>query len=239
LFAQMVPPEKVAAIIVEPVIGEGGYLVPAPRFLPRLREITRRHGILLIADEIQTGVGRTGRFWACEHWDVTPDILVFAKGIASGLPLSGLITRRELLETLPPGSHGGTYGGNVIACAAALATLDVIEDERLVDNARVRGDELLRGLRVAATGRPSIGDVRGLGLMAAIEFVRPGIGDGRVPDPDAAKRFLAELLQRKIVALTAGSWGQVVRFIPPLVITEDEIQLASGTVVESFDAIGA
>lgn len=239
LFAQMVPPEKVAAIIVEPVIGEGGYLVPAPRFLPRLREITRRHGILLIADEIQTGVGRTGRFWACEHWDVTPDILVFAKGIASGLPLSGLITRRELLETLPPGSHGGTYGGNVIACAAALATLDVIEDERLVDNARVRGDELLRGLRVAATGRPSIGDVRGLGLMAAIEFVRPGMGDGRVPDPDAAKRFLAELLQRKILALTAGSWGQVVRFIPPLVITEDEIQLASGTVVESFDAIGA
>jgi 4-aminobutyrate aminotransferase len=239
LFAQIVPPERVAAIIVEPVIGEGGYLVPPPRFLPVLREITRRHGILLVADEIQTGVGRTGRFWATEHWDVVPDVVVFAKGIASGLPLSGLVTRRELIEKLPPGSHGGTYGGNVVACAAALATLDVVVDEGLVDNAHLRGDQLLNGLRAAAGGRASVGDVRGLGLMAAIEFVRPGAGDGRVPDADGAKRFLAALLERKMIALTAGTWGQVVRFVPPLVITQEEVDLAIEATAASLDAIGA
>ncbi len=133
-----------AAIIVEPVLGEGGYIVPPPGFLPRLREITRQHGILLVADEVQTGFGRTGELFAMQHWGVEPDITVMAKGIASGLPLSGLIAKRSLIDKWPAGSHGGTYGGNVVACAAANATLDVIEDEGLVANARERGDAVPR-----------------------------------------------------------------------------------------------
>ena len=148
-FHQFIYPDRVAAIILEPVLGEGGYIVPPPGFLPRLREITRQHGILLIADEVQTGFGRTGEMFAVRHWDVEPDILVMAKGIASGLPLSGILARAELMAAWKPGTHGGTYGGNVVSCAAANATLDVIEEEGLVANARERGDQFLAGLRRA------------------------------------------------------------------------------------------
>ena len=239
LFHQLVFPDKVAAIIVEPVIGEGGYLVPPPTFLPRLREITREHGILLVADEVQTGFGRTGEMFAVRHWDVDPDIVVMAKGIASGMPLSGILAKKELMDRLPPGSHGGTYGGNVVACAAANATLDVIEDEGLVANARERGAQLLAGLRALAPKYPSIGDVRGLGLMLALEFVRPGEGDGRVPDPELTKRVQAEALARNLIVLTAGTYVNVVRIIPPLVTTADEVDLALRTLDESLAAAGA
>jgi 4-aminobutyrate aminotransferase len=238
-FHQYVYPEHVAAIIIEPVLGEGGYVVPPPGFLPRLREITSRHGILLVADEVQTGFGRTGRLFAVEHWGVEPDILVMAKGIASGLPLSGILARRDLLDRLPPGSHGGTYGGNVVACAAANATLDVIEDEGLVDNARVRGERFLAGLRAVAARYPSVGDVRGLGLMLALEFVRPGEGDGRVPDPELTKRVQAEALKRRLIVLTAGTYVNVVRIIPPLVTTAEEVDLALSILDESLAAAGA
>jgi 4-aminobutyrate aminotransferase len=238
-FHQLVYPEHVAAIIVEPVLGEGGYLVPPPGFLPRLREITRQHGILLIADEVQTGFGRTGELFAVRHWDVEPDILVMAKGIASGLPLSGIVARRDLLDRLPPGTHGGTYGGNVVACAAANATLDVIEDEGLVANARERGAQFLAGLRALAPRYRSIGDVRGLGLMLALEFVQPGEGDGRVPDPDLTKRVQAEALERNLIVLTAGTYVNVVRIIPPLVTTADEVALALRILDESVAAAGA
>ena len=146
-FHQFIYPDRVAAVILEPVLGEGGYIVPPPGFLPRLREITAQHGILLIADEVQTGFGRTGEMFAVQHWDVEPDILVMAKGIASGLPLSGILARRDLMAHWKPGTHGGTYGGNVVSCAAANATLDVIEDEGLVANARERGAQFLSGLR--------------------------------------------------------------------------------------------
>src|SRR5512144_2928203 len=178
----MVDPARVAAIIVEPVLGEGGYVVPPPTFMPRLREITREHGILLIADEVQTGFGRTGELFAVQHWNVEPDILVMAKGIASGLPLSGIVARSDLMAQWKPGTHGGTYGGNVVSCAAANATLDVIDDEGLVANARERGAQFLAGLRGLAPKYRSIGDVRGLGLMLGLEFVKPSEGDGRVPD---------------------------------------------------------
>jgi len=238
-FHQYVYPEHVAAIIIEPVLGEGGYIVPPPRFLPRLREITRKHGILLIADEVQTGFGRTGEMFAVSHWDVEPDILVMAKGIASGLPLSGILARRDILDRLPPGTHGGTYGGNVVACAAANATLDVIADEGLVANARERGDQFLAGLRALAPRHPSIGDVRGLGLMLALEFVKPGAGDGRVPDPDVTKRVQAEALARKLIVLTAGTYVNVVRIIPPLVTTADEVDMALRILDESLTAAGA
>ena len=238
-FHQFVYPEHVAAVIIEPVLGEGGYVVPPPGFLPRLREITRQHGILLIADEVQTGFGRTGELFAVQHWDVEPDILVVAKGIASGLPLSGLIAQRELLHRLPPGSHGGTYGGNVVACAAANATLDVIEDEGLVANARDRGAQFLSGLRSLASKYRSIGDVRGLGLMLALEFVRPGEADGRAPNPDVAKRVQAAALERKLIVLTAGTYVNVVRIIPPLVTTAGEVDQALRILDESLAAAGA
>jgi 4-aminobutyrate aminotransferase len=229
-------PEHVAAILVEPVLGEGGYIVPPPGFLPRLREITRRHGMLLIADEVQTGMGRTGELFAVRHWDVEPDILVFAKGIASGLPLSGIIARAELLAAWRPGAHGGTYGGNVVACAAANATLDVIEDEGLVANARERGAQFVAGLRGIQARHPVVGDVRGLGCMVAMEFVRPAEGDGRTPDPDLAKRVIAGALERKLIVLSAGSYANVTRIIPPLVTTATEVGLALGILEESVAA---
>jgi 4-aminobutyrate aminotransferase len=228
----------VAAVIVEPVLGEGGYVVPPAGFLPRLREITRELGILLIADEVQTGFGRTGKMFAVQHQNVEPDILVMAKGIASGLPLSGIIARKDLLATWAPGTHGGTYGGNVVACAAALATLDVMEDEKLVENAAARGTQMLAGLRALAAGRPAIGDVRGLGLMLALEFVKPGEGDGRVGDAEAVKRVIAEANKRKLLLLSAGSYAQVIRIIPPLVTTGEEIYLALKILGESLDAAG-
>lgn len=230
--------EDVAAVVVEPVLGEGGYVVPPAGFLPRLRELTRELGILLIADEVQTGFGRTGKMFAVQHQKVEPDIVVMAKGIASGLPLSGIIARKELLESWAPGTHGGTYGGNVVACAAALATLDVIEDEKLVENAASRGTQMLAGLKKVAAGRAGIGDVRGLGLMLAIEFVKPSEGDGRVPDPDAVKRVIAEANKRKMLLLSAGAYAQVIRIIPPLVTTAEEIDLALKILEESLDAAG-
>jgi 4-aminobutyrate aminotransferase len=239
LFHQLIFPDKVAAFIVEPVLGEGGYIVPPTGFLPRLREIADRHGILLIADEVQTGFGRTGRLFAIEHWAVEPDILVMAKGIASGMPLSGIIARRELLAAWAPGAHGGTYGGNVVSCAAANATLDVIEDEDLVGNAAARGRQLLEGLRAAQPRFASLGDVRGLGCMVGLEFVRPGAGDGREPDAELVKRVLAAALERDLIVLSAGSYGQVVRVIPPLVTTADEVDLALSVLTDAMVAAGA
>jgi 4-aminobutyrate aminotransferase len=239
LFHQFIYPDRVAAIIVEPVLGEGGYVVPPPGFLPRLREITARHGILLIADEVQTGFGRTGEMFAVQHSSTEPDIVVVAKGIASGLPLSGLIAKKALLDKLAPGTHGGTYGGNVLSCAAANATLDVIEDEGLVANSRERGAQLLAGLHKLAAGHPSIGDVRGLGCMLALEFVKRGEGDGRVPNPEITKRVQAEALKRKLIVLTAGTYVNVVRIIPPLITTAAEVDQALGILTDSLDAAGA
>jgi 4-aminobutyrate aminotransferase len=226
LFAQVVAPSSIAAFVVEPVLGEGGYIVPPTNFLPTLSEIARRHGILLVADEIQTGVGRTGRFWCVEHSGAEPDILVFAKGVASGMPLSGIIAGAALLDVLAPGSLGGTYGGNAVACAAALATLDVIEDEGLVENARERGAQLLSGLQERLADHPLVGDVRGLGLMVAIEFVQSGTAGAGEANAQAAGATLAGALEAGLIVLSAGTAGNVVRLIPPLVTTADEVELA-------------
>jgi 4-aminobutyrate aminotransferase len=239
LFHQLVDPQKVAGIIVEPVIGEGGYLVPPPDFLPRLRELTSRHGILLIADEVQTGFGRTGEIFAVRHWDVEPDIVVMAKGIASGLPLSGILAKQSIMETLAPGTHGGTYGGNVVSCAAALATLDVIEEEGLIANARERGAQFLAGLRKLQAHHASIGDVRGIGLMLALEFVKSDEGDGRVPDAALTKRVQQEAFARKLLVLTAGTSVNVVRIIPPLTTTAEEVDQALAILAESLHAASA
>ncbi len=226
LFVTTAAPDDVAAFVVEPVLGEGGYVIPPDGFLPALREVADRHGILLAVDEVQSGYARTGRFFATEWTDATPDIVIMAKGIASGLPLSGILAARSLLDRLEPGTHGGTYGGNAVACAAALATLDVIDDERLAERAHRLGARLLDGLRERIGGRASVMELRGRGMMVAIELTDGGI----------AKRVLAESLARNLLLLTCGTYGQVVRIIPPLVTTEDEVDLAIGVIGEALAA---
>jgi 4-aminobutyrate aminotransferase len=236
LFATVIYPDDVAAFVVEPILGEGGYVVPPDGFLPALRELADRHGILLIADEVQTGMGRTGRLWATAWYEARPDILVMAKGIASGMPLSGIMARRELLDRFAPGAHGGTYGGNAVACAAAVATLDVIESEGLLANATRQGERLLAGLQQAAEGHGCIAEVRGRGLMIGIEFAQ---GSELIPRPDLAKGVLREAFDRKLLLLTCGTYGQVVRVIPPLVTTDAEVDTAIGVISESLAAVGA
>jgi 4-aminobutyrate aminotransferase len=236
LFATVIYPEDVAAILVEPILGEGGYVVPPDGFLPALRAVADRHGILLIADEVQSGVGRTGRMWASEWTDTRPDIVVMAKGIASGLPLSGIMASRELLEKFGPGAHGGTYGGNAVACAAALATLDVIAAEGLLDNARRQGDRLLSNLRRVTIGNEHVAEVRGRGLMLAIEFADPG---SLKPRPDLVKSFIQAAFERKLLLLSCGTYGQVVRIIPPLITNDTEVDSAITAISESLAAIGS
>jgi 4-aminobutyrate aminotransferase len=209
LFTTVMPPESVAAVFVEPVQGEGGYLVPPADFLPRLRELTRRHGILLVTDEVQSGMGRTGQLLAAEHWDVQPDVVCLAKGLASGMPLGAFVARAEHMSWAP-GSHGSTFGGNPVACAAALTTLDLLE-EGLVDNAREVGEHLLAGLRGLRARRPElVTDVRGLGLMAAIELATP----------EVAGEVVQRAFRRGLLLLTAGS--RAVRLCPPLVLSAAE-----------------
>ena len=236
IFATLIYPDDVAAFLVEPILGEGGYVVPPDGFLPALREIADRHGILLIADEVQTGMGRTGKMWATDWYDARPDILVMAKGIASGMPLSGIMASPELLARFGPGAHGGTYGGNAVACAAAVATLDVFESEGLVENSRRQGERLMAGLREAAAGHPLVAEVRGRGLMIGLEFAE---GPDLKPRPDLAKALLHEAFERKLLLLTCGTFGHVVRVIPPLVTTDDEVDLAIRTIGDSLEAIGA
>ena len=236
LFAGLVAPDDVAAFVVEPVLGEGGYVVPPDGFLPALREVASRHGILLAVDEVQSGYARTGRFFATEWTDVTPDIVIIAKGIASGLPLSGILAERALLDQLSPGAHGGTYGGNAVACAAALATLDVIDDERLAERAAQLGDRMLDGLRQLAASHRHVAEARGRGLMLAIELADPST---LAPRADLVKALLAEALARKLLLLSCGTQGQAVRIIPPLVTTDEEAGRALGIIGEALESIGA
>jgi 4-aminobutyrate aminotransferase len=224
MLATQVYPEDVAAVLVEPVLGEGGYVVPPAAFLRDVRALCDEIGCLLIADEVQTGFGRTGSMFAVEQFGVTPDIMVMAKGLASGFPLSGIAARPELMEKWAPGTHGGTYGGNAVACAAAAATVDVMLDEDLPANARTQGTMLLDGLRALQERYPFVGDARGLGLMVAAEMVKP---DGS-PDGARARAVIQACLERKMIVLSCGPWDQVVRLIPPLIVTSAQIQDALG-----------
>jgi len=220
LFKSQTAPQETAAIVVEPVLGEGGYVVPPDGFLPALRELCDDMGILLIADEVQSGFGRTGRWFAVDHLGVVPDVLIMAKGIASGLPLAGLAARRELMEEWTPGSHGGTYGGNVIACAAAAETIRVMRDERLIENAHAMGQVLMAGLRQLQKAHPEIGEVRGRGLMIASEFTDPDGAAGT----QRAKAVVQAAFQRGLMLLTCGSYDNVVRWIPPLIVNAAQIE---------------
>lgn len=225
IFETLSAPRETAAMFIEPVVGEGGYVPAPPAFAAGLRERCDRHGILLVVDEIQTGVGRTGRFWGHEHLGITPDVLVTAKGLASGMPLSAFAASEDLMGQGWPGSQGGTYGGNAVACAAALATLDVVEDEGLVDRAAELGAYLTAGLEHLATGHPAIADVRGRGLMIGTVFT----GSDGEPAPDAARRVQIEAERAGLLLLTCGSHGNVVRWIPPLIVTSEQIDEALET----------
>lgn len=219
VLATTSPAADTAAFVVEPVLGEGGYIPAPPAFLEGLRERADRHGVLLIVDEVQTGYGRTGKFWGHEHSAMRPDVLITAKGLASGFPLSAIAAPAAIMEKAWPGSQGGTYGGNAVSCAAALATLEVIRDEDLVANAARLGARLNDGLRKVAADHPVIGDVRGLGLMQAGEFTT---ADGE-PDAATAQRAHRAAADRGLLLLTCGAHGNVVRLIPPLVVNEAQI----------------
>ncbi len=222
LLATTTAPSETAAIIIEPVLGEGGYVVAPARYIEGLDARCKQHGMLFIADEVQSGFGRTGAMFAIEHFDISPDVICMAKGIASGFPFSALGTRREFDDAWPTGSHGGTYGGNPIGCAAALATIDVLTGDGFLDAVNERGDQLVAGLRELRRRHESILHVRGLGLMVAAQF-------------DTATRTSAVvshcLRVGKLITMTAGASGTTLRFMPPLTVTSDEIDLA-------LDALG-
>ncbi|SFA92465.1 4-aminobutyrate aminotransferase [Amycolatopsis marina] len=222
LFATMSAPNETAAFVIEPVLGEGGYVPGNTEFFAGLRERADRHGILLVIDEVQTGFGRTGKFWGHDHFDVRPDVIAIAKGLASGFPLSGIAASTELMAKAWPGSQGGTYGGNAVSCAAAKATLEVIQEEGLVENAAARGRQLLDGAKLVADKTPQIGDVRGLGLLVGSEFTTADGG----PDNATAQAVQKAAAERGLLLLTCGAHMNVVRMIPPLVVTAEQIDEA-------------
>ncbi len=223
LFRRMTEPGDVAAIFVEPVQGEGGYIVPPAGWLAAVRDLCDRHGILLVMDEVQSGIGRTGTMWACEHDGVAPDILTAGKGLASGLPLAALIARDEIMQWAP-GKHGSTFGGNPVACAAALATLDLVERE-LADNATARGDQLLAGMRELQQREPLITEVRGRGLMIGFDLASH-------KDAYAVEQACFE---RGLLVLTCGHRG--VRIAPPLVVTAEQSDTALAIIAEACEAV--
>lgn len=220
LFVTQSAPRDTAAMIVEPVQGEYGYYPATAEFMRGLAERCRRHGIVFIIDEIQAGYGRTGRFWSYEHFGVTPDILITAKGLASGFPLSGIAASTALMEKGLPGSQGGTYGANAVACAAALATLEVMDEEKLVANADAVGRHLDERLQALAASHACIDEVRGMGLMRGMEIVDPG---SRCADGERAAALLVESERQGLLLLRCGAYGQVVRWLPPLIVTRDQV----------------
>ena len=232
LFQSNVPPQEVAAILLEPIQGEGGYLVPPDGFLPGLRELCNRYGILLIADEVQSGIGRTGKMFAMEHWGVEPDIFTSAKGLASGMPIGTVTARKSLMEKWAPGAHGNTYGGNPLCCAAALATIDLVETKYKA-NAAVMGEYLLGRMRELADRQPVIGEVRGKGLMIGMEFVE----DRNTKKP--ARKFVAELIHEAfyngLLLLPCGV--STIRFMPPLMLTMDLADEAMEIIEESMNSV--
>ena len=224
VFKNDAEPSDIAAILLEPVQGEGGFYVASPSFMQRLRALCDEHGIMLIADEVQTGAGRTGTFFAMEQMGVAADITTFAKSIAGGLPLSGVTGRAEVIDAIGPGGLGGTYGGAPVACAAALAVLEVFEEENLLERSREVGRTMTDRLQKLAARFPQIGEVRGLGAMVAMELFKPG--DGREPDAELTGKIVATAREKGLILLSCGTYGNVIRLLVPL--TVPDAQLAEG-----------
>ncbi len=228
ILGHILPPDEVAGILVESIQGEGGYIVSPQGFFPALRELCNKYGILLIADEVQSGMGRTGKWWAIEHFDVEPDVVTIAKGIASGMPLGACLARKSVM-TWPRGSHGNTYGGNPISCAAALATIDLVENEYL-ENAEVVGQYTNDALHEIMARHPRIGDVRGIGLMIGVEFVKDR--KNKVPDEEFCSKVVDFAFERGLILLSCGK--SVIRIAPPLSITKAEIDEGLAILEESL-----
>jgi 4-aminobutyrate aminotransferase/(S)-3-amino-2-methylpropionate transaminase len=222
LFRTQVDPERVAALILEPVLGEGGFIPLSPEYLRAVRRITEAHGVLLVADEIQSGFGRTGKMWAIEHSGVVPDLITFAKSVAAGLPLSGVVGRAEVMDAPRPGGLGGTYAGNPLACAAGLAVLDVFAEEGLLERAEALGKVLWAGLKRLQERFPQVGEVRGLGPMVALELVRDRLS--KEPAPELAQAVLEAARDQGLILLKAGMFGSVLRILVPLVATLEEAE---------------
>lgn len=219
ILKHQILPDEVAAFAIEPVQGEGGYIVPPAEFLKELRYLSSKHGILLILDEVQTGIGRTARWFASEHFDIIPDMMTVAKGIASGFPLSAVVSTKEIMGKWLPGAHGTTFGGNPVSCAAAVATIKTIKEEGLLKKAETISQKAIKRLRDMKERCRPIGDIRGLGLMIGIEFVN----DQNEPDPEVVKRIIKGCLDRGLILIECGGEKNVIRFIPPLIISEKEM----------------
>ncbi len=237
LFLTRVAPEQVAAIIVEPVLGEGGFVAPPADFLPRLRDICTRHGILFIADEVQTGFGRTGKMFAIEHYGVEPDLMLMAKSLAGGMPLAAVVGRAEIMDAPLPGGLGGTYGGNPVACAAALAVLDVYEREGLVERAQKLGTMARDRMYAWQQRFPLVGDVRGLGAMMAIELVRDRAQ--RTPAAAEAAAVLAGARNRGLILIKAGLYDNVIRLLMPLVTSDEQMTRGLDILEETLAEVNA
>jgi 4-aminobutyrate aminotransferase len=222
---RIIAPSEIATMIVEPIQGEGGYVVPPKEFLLRLREICNHYGILLTFDEVWTGFGRTGEWFAAQGFEVTPDVMAIGKSIASGFPLSAVCAQSKLMSRWEPTVHGTTFGGNPVSCAAAIATIQTIIEENMLDNAKKNGEYLIQNLRMLQKKYPFIGDVRGIGLMIGMEFIISGTD--REPNPAAAKKVLNESLLRGLLLYPAGLRGHVIRFAPPLIVTKEQIDEAT------------
>ena len=232
MFGSTVSPDEVAAVIVEPVQGEGGYVVPHPGFLKRLRDVTRKHGILLIADEVQCGMGRTGKLFASEHFDLQPDIVTLAKGIASGMPLAALMARDDVMKW-NDGGHGTTFGGNPVSAAAALATLELLEGG-LIENAATVGRYLLDLCHRKLGGHPCVGDIRGLGLMIGLEIVKDR--KTREASPELRLAIIQEAFRRGLILIGCGK--STIRLSPPLIVDKEDAEIAVGILDEAIQAVG-
>ena len=234
IFEKLIAPECVAAIIVEPVQGEGGYVVPKPEFLKGLRKICDDHGIMLIFDEVQTGIGRTGELYAYQTFGVKPDILTSAKALGGGVPLSAIIAKKEIMDQWPAGAHGCTFGGNPLACAAGLKTLEIIERDHLLDNCKKQGAYFLDKLKELQAKYPArIKEVRGVGLMVAMELC----DEAGKPDAKLTAAIKAGALEKDLLLLTCGSDHNVVRFIAPLIVGKEEIDKAMDIIAGVFEEI--
>ena len=230
LLATVVAPQDVAAIVVEPVLGEGGYVVPPAVFLPALRRICDAYGMLLIVDEVQSGFARTGRMFAVEHSGVRPDIMCVAKAMGNGLPIGAMVARGEVMRAWQPGEHGSTFGGNAVACAAAVAVVETMERERTWERAATLGAKVMKRVRSWQDRFPSLADVRGLGLMIGLEFLHPD----RSPDAEVVEAVRAAALRRDLLLLACGTDENVIRLVPPLTIPEDELEAGLRRIEESL-----
>jgi 4-aminobutyrate aminotransferase/(S)-3-amino-2-methylpropionate transaminase len=234
-FGSNVAAESTAALVVEPIMGEGGFITPPPEYFPKLIKICKENGIVFIADEIQTGMGRTGKMFAIEHWDAEPDLVTVAKSLAAGMPLSSVVGKKEMMDAPHVGGLGGTYGGNPVCCQAALAVLDIFEEENLLQKAEVLGKKLRARFESLQKQFEIIGDVRGKGPMLALELVRDR--ETKEPAADEAKALVKYCYEKGLILLSCGNFGNVIRTLMPLVITDEPLERGLAIMEDGFESI--